>query len=110
MLDQQPEITDKTETVQVEDASEVKIVMEDIETTTQEPTVNNVDKQVLVAKQQSHITNSGPSVTSSQSSVVRPAPPAYTSKSRTETTKLGRKGKRKFDASQGASATKKSKG
>ncbi|XP_046859860.1 set1/Ash2 histone methyltransferase complex subunit ASH2-like [Xenia sp. Carnegie-2017] len=105
-----PEITDKTETVQVEDASEVKIVMEDIETTTQEPTVNNVDKQMLVTKQQSHITNSGLRVTSSQSSVVRPAPPAYTSKSRTETTKLGRKGKRKFDASQGASATKKSKG
>ena len=45
---------------------------------------------------------------------VRPAPIPFSgvsgAKSRGETTRLGRKGKRKIDSSQGTSATKKSKG
>lgn len=49
--------------------------------------------------------------TMNKPAAVRPAPAAFAgTKGRSETTKLGRKGKRKFDSAQGTSATKKSKG
>ena len=65
-----------------------------------------------VAKQPEQV-QSNATAASGKPASVRPAPLPYggaASKSRTETSKFSRKGKRKVDSGQGTSATKKSKG
>ena len=83
-------------------------------------TVNTESKSALleqevslpVAKEQEQVPSNTTTTTGKPASV-RPAPLPYggtASKSRSETSKFSRKGKRKVDSGQGTSATKKSKG
>jgi hypothetical protein len=91
--------------------SEEKVDVKDVIAMSTESTLPEHEMPLPVAKQQEQV----PSIamTTSKPASVRPAPTPYGStgtKSRSETTKFGRKGKRKIDSGQGTSATKKSKG
>ena len=80
-------------------------------TVSTESTLPEPEPLLPVAKQQEPA--SANIVSTGKPASVRPAPAPYgntSTKSRSETTKFGRKGKRRIDNSQGTSATKKSKG
>ncbi len=95
-------------------ASDDKVDIKDVVTVSTESVVQEQEAQLPVTKQQEdQVPQSNASITTGKPASVRPAPAPYGNtgtKSRSETTKFGRKGKRKIDSGQGTSATKKSKG
>lgn len=93
-------------------ASDEKLEIKDVTVTT-DPAMPESITSLPIPKQQEQVTSLVTTTTTSKPGMVRPAPAPYGStgtKGRSETTKFGRKGKRKFDSGQGTSATKKTKG
>ncbi|CAB3979143.1 set1 Ash2 histone methyltransferase complex subunit ASH2 isoform X2 [Paramuricea clavata] len=107
----QLEIVNDIEMASEEITSEEKVDVKDVIAVSTESTLPEHEMPLPVAKQQEQVQSIA--MTTSKPASVRPAPAPYGStgtKSRSETTKFGRKGKRKIDSGQGTSATKKSKG
>jgi hypothetical protein len=92
--------------------SDDKVDVKDVVTVSTESTLPEQETPLPVAKQQDQVPPGNiPTTTIGKPASVRPAPVPYGGTgAKSSLTKLGRKGKRKIDSSQGTSATKKSKG